>query len=296
MLGDLDAADDISRRVDRLLRAADAYGRFPTPVDDIVAAAQLSYADDYVLDESAIRKAPAYLRGLLRSAKNKIQGLVDRRARIVHISPTIEHSGKRRFVTLHETTHQILPHQHDLLYADDHETLSPTTNRLFEQEANQGAAELLFQRQTFARDAADMEISTAAIWALAERYGSSFHAAARRYAETHPGDVAAIVLDRTPATNEPPMWVRHECVSTAGWNAIFGPARWPRVMNAHEYQFLAVITNPGLGEVRLADMQGVTHLVRVDFCQTPYRTFVLLWRPGSRHLLPRRRVVIAPAG
>ena len=62
MLGDLDAADDISRRVDRLLRAADAYGRFLTPVDDIVAAAQLSYADDYVLDESAIRKAPAYLR------------------------------------------------------------------------------------------------------------------------------------------------------------------------------------------------------------------------------------------
>lgn len=123
MLGDLDSADDISRRVDRLLRKADAYGRFPRPVDDIVAAAQLTYADDYVLDESAIRKAPAYLRGLLRSARNKIQGLVDRRARVVHISPAIEHSGKRRFVTLHETTHQILPHQHDLLYADDRETL-----------------------------------------------------------------------------------------------------------------------------------------------------------------------------
>jgi Zn-dependent peptidase ImmA (M78 family) len=296
MLSDLEAADDISKRVDRLLRAADAYGRFPTPVDDIVAAAQLTFADDYVLDESAIRKAPAYLRGLLRSAKNKIQGLVDRRAKVVHISPTIEHAGKRRFVALHETTHQILPHQRDLLYADDHETLSPTTNRLFEQEANQGAAEMLFQRHTFSRDAADMEISTAAIWALAERYGSSFHAAVRRYAETHPGAIAAIVLDRTPATSEPPMWVRHECVSTAAWTSTFGPARWPRVMNAYKYPFLAAITNSGLGEVRLSDMRGATHQVRVDSCQTPYRTFVLLWQPRSRHLLPRRKVVIAPAG
>ena len=42
VLSDLEAADDISRRVDRLLRAADAYGRFPTPVDDIVAAANSS--------------------------------------------------------------------------------------------------------------------------------------------------------------------------------------------------------------------------------------------------------------
>lgn len=296
MLSDLEAADDICKRVDRLLRAADAYGRFPTPVDDIVAAAQLTFADDYVLDESAIRKAPAYLRGLLRSAKNKVQGLVDRRARVVHISPNIEHAGKRRFVALHETTHQILPHQRDLLYADDHETLSPTTNRLFEQEANQGAAELLFQRHAFTRDAVDMEISVAAIWALAERYGSSFHAAVRRYAETHPGPVAAIVLDRTPATSEPPTWVRRECVATSAWLSIFGPARWPRVMNAYKYPFLAAITNPDLGGVQLSDMRGEARHVRVDSYQTPYSTFVLLWRPQSRNIMPRRKVVIAPAG
>jgi Zn-dependent peptidase ImmA (M78 family) len=293
-LSDLEAADDISMRVDRLLRAADAYGRFPTPVDDIVAAAQLTFADDYVLDESAIRKAPAYLRGLLRSAKNKIQGLVDRRARVVHISPAIEHAGKRRFVTLHETTHQILPHQRDLLYADDHETLSPTTNRLFEQEANQGAAELLFQRNAFSHEAADMEVSITAIWALAARYGSSFHAAVRRYAETHPCAVAAIVLDRTPAISEPTTWVRHECVSTPTWSAKFGPARWPRAMSALKYPFLATITNPEVQEVRLVNVRGDMSSVRVEAYQTPYRTFVLLWLAPPRRLLPRRRVVVVP--
>jgi len=114
MLNDLEAADEISRQADRLLRAADAYGRFPTPVDDLVRASQLSEASDYVLEESLINKAPSYLRTLLRSARHKIQGLIDRRARVIHISPAIDHEGKRRFVKLHETTHHILPHQQDL--------------------------------------------------------------------------------------------------------------------------------------------------------------------------------------
>ena len=94
-------------------------------------------------------------------------GIIDRRARVIHVSPAIDHEGKRRFVKMHETAHHILPHQQDLLYAEDHETLSPATNRLFEREANQGAAELLFQRGGFARDAADLKVSVAAIWQLA---------------------------------------------------------------------------------------------------------------------------------
>jgi hypothetical protein len=111
--------------------------------------------------------------------------------------------GKRRFVTLHQTIHHVTPHQQDLLYADDHETLSRSTRQLFEQEANHGAAGLLSQRDRFARDAADLEISTASIWLLAERYGSSFHTAIHRYAETHPGIMAAIVW-RGPHESRPP--------------------------------------------------------------------------------------------
>jgi hypothetical protein len=37
----LDAADDIARLTERLLREADANGRFPRPVEDIIAAANL---------------------------------------------------------------------------------------------------------------------------------------------------------------------------------------------------------------------------------------------------------------
>lgn len=282
---DLETADEINGQADRLLHAAGAYGRFPTPVDDLVRASRLSEAADYVLDESLIRKAPAYLRVLLRSARNKIQGLLDRRERVIHISPAIEHEGKRRFVKLHETTHHILPHQRDLLYADDHETLSPTTRRLFEREANQGAAELLFQRNRFTRDAADLQISVAAIWQLASKYGSSFHAAIRRYAETHPSAVAAIVLGPAPIQQHPPRWRREEVMASPAWIRRFGKPTWPRLMDTHASPFVAAVDFPGLSDVKMRDLTGAMIEISVDACKTPYHSFLLLWVPPPRRLL-----------
>jgi uncharacterized protein DUF955 len=289
---ELESAGEINSRVDRLLRAADAYGRFPTPVEDIIEAAELTEADDYVLDESFIKKAPAYLHKLLRSAKQKIQGLVDRRARVVHVSPDIEHEGKKRFVKLHETVHHITPHQQDLLYADDHETLARSTYRLFEREANHGAAELLFQRDTFARDAADLEISTATVWLLGERYGSSFHAALHRYAEVHPGIVAAVVLERTPRSSSPPTWRHEEILSSTEWNERFGQPTWPTMMRADKFPFLAVLDYAGVDETTMRNLNGEPEIVKVDKCQTPYKSFILLWVP-QRRLRRLRRVKVA---
>jgi hypothetical protein len=288
---DPDAAADLDRRVDRLLREAGAYGRFPTPVDDIVQAAQLAEADDYVLDESMISKAPAYLHTLLRSGIKKIRGLVDRRARVIHLNPGIENEGKRRFVKLHETVHHVVPHQRDLLYADDHETLSPATTRLFEQEANQGAAELLFQRASFTADAADLEISTAAVRALAGQYGSSVHAAFRRYTETHPGAVAGIVLATTPYQHNPAVWQRHEAMATAAWTRRFGPPTWPKTMNEFAYPFLSALLVPELTDAVMTDRRGNAVEVNVDIFQTPYQSFVLLSLPPSRRTLIRPRAV-----
>ena len=284
MARDLESADEINRQVERFLRAADAFGRFPTPVDDIVRTAQLVEADDYVFDESLIRAAPLAMRRLLRSARSKIQGLVDRRARVIHVAPAIENDGKRRFVKLHETVHHVLPHQAAMLYADDHETLSPNTNVLFEREANQGAAELLFQRDQFAKDAADLEISVASVWHLRERYGSSFHAALRRYAEKHPDAVAAIVLDPTPLTQSPPTWRRHEFMATARWAKRFGEPRWPVRMTALAYPFLTALDHSRLDAVTLCDIDGKPCTVHVDKCVTPYASFILLWEAPVRRL------------
>lgn len=284
MLNDLEAAKSIDKRVDRLLRAADAYGRFPTPVDDIVAAAKLTLVDDLVLDDSKIAKAPLYLRSLLRSAKQKIQGLVDRRERVVHISPDIEHEAKRRFVKLHETTHDILPHQQDLVYADTHETLSLATKRLFEREANQGAAELLFQRKHFMHDANDHEIGMATVWLLAERYGSSFHAALRRYAECHDAAVAAIVFNPTPVALTPKTWKREEAMATRAWQDRFGSMKWPFRMDTVTHPFVAALDFP-LSEIAMVDLTGDKVTVRIETQSNGYKRFALVWIQPQRKLL-----------
>jgi hypothetical protein len=96
MLDGLESGKDIAKRVDRLLKKADAYGRFPTPVEDIVEAAKLTSEDDYSLDESIIAKLPASLRKVFRTGVNKIQGLADRRERVIHVAPEVTVAGRRR--------------------------------------------------------------------------------------------------------------------------------------------------------------------------------------------------------
>jgi len=46
MLADLRSGDEIAKAADRLLRSASAYGRFPTPVNDLVEAADLGVEPD----------------------------------------------------------------------------------------------------------------------------------------------------------------------------------------------------------------------------------------------------------
>ena len=47
--------------------------------------------------------------------------------REIHLDPSIDHPGQIAFKTLHEVTHDILPWQRELGYADDDATLSPAT-------------------------------------------------------------------------------------------------------------------------------------------------------------------------
>jgi hypothetical protein len=82
-------------------------------------------------------------------------------------------------------------------------------------------------------------------------------------------------------------------MTTPAWTARFGPTRWPRMMNAHRYPFLAALTIPNLEHVRLTDNSGAPATVRVDTYQTPYHSFVLLWIPQRRRLVPRRKIAIS---
>lgn len=287
MLEDLDSGDDIARRVDRLLRRANAYGRYPTPVDDLVEAAGLGEATEFVLDAAALAAVPRHLRAAVRRASTKLQGALDRRERVVHVSELVTHEGKRRFVKLHEVAHDLLPHQRQMVYADDQETLSHATKVLFEQEANQGAAELLFQRDHFTRDATGLQAGTAAVVHLAERYGASLHASFRRYAETNQLPVLVIRLAAT--RNSDGSYLRHEQPCSPAWMRRFGRPSYPRTMTPERHPFLAALDHP-VGETFITDRQGARTAVRVEAFDNTYSQFVLLWVPGRRGLLRPRKV------
>ena len=69
-----DQLANVHRHADRLLRAAAAHGVFPTPIDDIMAAAKLTVVDDEFSTrtfyaDSWSRPEPEPPRSNLRSAK-----------------------------------------------------------------------------------------------------------------------------------------------------------------------------------------------------------------------------------
>src|SRR5438132_933526 len=137
MLADLPSADGIAKAADRLLRSASAYGRFPTPVSDLIEAAGLTEPSESLLSPQIIRTAPAHIRKALAFVSVKVRALLDRKTREIHLQPLVEHSGQRAFKKLHEVGHDILPWQHELVYLDGDAQLSWSTKQLFEREANQ---------------------------------------------------------------------------------------------------------------------------------------------------------------
>lgn len=188
---DLATEKQVRKYADLLLKKGGAYGRFPTPVSDLVEAAELEIARENVLDKVFLgglyRSLPNSLKltDRLKSALGKVMGLLDRRDRTVHIDKDL-HPKKVVFLSIHEVGHDFLPWQRktfDILEDSDSE-LDPETRDKYEREANCFSSDVLFQLDTFAKEAADSKFSIYTPLTLSKRYGASFYATARRYVAT----------------------------------------------------------------------------------------------------------------
>jgi hypothetical protein len=195
-----DQLRNVEKHADRLLKEAGAYGRFPTPLADIIAAAKLTIVEDEYLDEGTLRQflRKATLRGAatLKSALSKVLGLFDPHDRLVLIDKGVP-KAKKPFVKLHETGHGFLPHQSGLfgLIHDCRKTLDPDTTDLFEREANVFAVEALFQGTTFANEAHSEAFGIKVPMRLAKKFGGSNYSSFRRYVYTNPEACCVVVLD-----------------------------------------------------------------------------------------------------
>jgi hypothetical protein len=297
VLRDLDSGAEIAHHTARLLREAGVDGRLPTPVEDIIAAADLVEPAESLLSDDAIADAPGHLKRAMAKLRHKVEALLDRKAKEIHLDPTIHHEGQRRFKQLHEVSHKILPWQEDSAYADDRKTLSWTTQRLFEQEANQGSAELLFQRDLFAAMAADYETGFASIVELHKLFRASIHASFRRYVETHKQPMAGVVLRSKPCQLEPIGYRRQEAVNSESWTELYGPvAAWPTTLST-PFSFVDRVAGLETNQIRRCsftcpDLNNEMTALNVELFSNFYRVFVLLW-PPRRERFKRRRILVS---
>jgi len=190
----------IEKRAKELLGRASAWERFPTPIEDILAAARLKVASHGIFDASQIiafaRKVARGGAQLIMKAISKVRGLYDAAERIIHIDDKVI-QVKQNFLTLHETGHHEIPAHRKIFrfFEDCEKTLAPETAELFNREANNFARYVLFQGDTFAKLAADCPLKITTPMKLGKKFGASNYAAAREFARTNHRACVVYILE-----------------------------------------------------------------------------------------------------
>ena len=190
----------VEERARQLLNRASAWDTFPTPIDDIVAAANLRVAPTSLFDPAAI---VSYLKNKsvdaarwLKSAVSKVLGVYDGFDNVIHIDDKVV-LVKQNFLKLHETGHHELPVHRRLfrLFQDCEKTLSPDIADQFEREANNFARFALFQGDAYRSQAPDHAFENKTPMKLAKTCGASIYATAREFARTNPRACVVYVLE-----------------------------------------------------------------------------------------------------
>lgn len=184
----------------RALDRASGWGIFPTPIPDILEAANLKIAPASAFDP---RRIMEYLIGkaesaatALKSAISKVFGIYDADEFLIHIDHNVRES-KQNFLKLHEAGHHELPTHRKLfrIFQDCEKTLEPETADLFEREANNFARFVLFQGDGYRDVAADYKLEIKTPMKLAGKFGASIYASCREYARTHQRSCVVYVLE-----------------------------------------------------------------------------------------------------
>ncbi|NBO66685.1 MAG: ImmA/IrrE family metallo-endopeptidase [Acidobacteria bacterium] len=132
---------------------------------------------------------------------------------------------RTKFSVLHEVGHYILPGHQNTLYVCDRKGMSYGTHLVFEQEANQVAADLLFLGDRFDQESNSRPISADTVKTLAFRFGASFEATARRIAERSYRDCMLVCFSNTSnAIIDAPQnlqWHVQYCIPSASFENKF---------------------------------------------------------------------------
>jgi hypothetical protein len=264
------------------LKRANAFGRLPTPVDDILTAAKLTVVDDEVLDEGLLARFRRKATGALKSALSKVLGLFDARGWLIHVDRGVA-TVKQTFIKLHEAGHGLLVWQRKM-YAvaeDCKVTLTDETEDLFEREANNFATEVLFQLDAFTEQAADCAFGINVPLKLGRKYGASAYSSIRRYVRKNERACVVLVLDPPVVADGAGFHatLRRVVPSPAFVERVGSPA-WPPVFTPDdELGDMVPLGKRRMSRQRtlsLTDRNGTDHECLAEAFATPFQVFILI--------------------
>ncbi len=273
---------DIKKQADRLLKQADAYGRFPTPISDLVAAANLTVSKEASLEEDFLSRIYKRAPASIKRAIDKVLGLLDSRDRTIYLDQSV-HEKKKPFLTLHEAGHNFLPWQRDLfaILEDGESSLDPDVREQFEREANAFAIEVIFQLDRFGNDASAHGIGIKVPINLAKQYGSSVYTAVRRYVTTNSRACAVLVLNQP----EFDLNIGHtaslrRALQSEKFTGRFGDYQWPESFGSDSPLISQLpigkkFVNPSV--CMLTDLDGKVVPCIFEAFNSTYQIFVLVY-------------------
>lgn len=297
---DPDQRRAVEERAHRLLDRASAWGVFPTPINDIVAAAKLKVAPKSIFDIEGIA---TYLKGKasdtaqhLKSAISKIFGIYDSNEAIIHIDDSVGET-KQNFLKLHETGHHEMPTHRKIFkfFQDCEQTLSPEIADQFEREANNFARFAMFQGNGYAARARDSALDLKTPRQLAKDFGASQYASAREFARTNHRACVVYVLEPVqllPGAGFQAVVRRIE--TSPSFRQQFGAPTCTCITPGH---FLGRIIPIGRRMTRpaslgLKDLNGVLHDCVAEAFDTTHNILVLLYPKAA---LTKTKIIIPAA-
>jgi Zn-dependent peptidase ImmA (M78 family) len=285
---DPDQLRAVEGRAQALLDRASAWERFPTPVDDILAAAKLTVAPHSAFDPAVIMafvrtKAvqAAHVAVNVKSAIAKMFGIYDGGDNVIHIDDNVGES-KQTFVKLHETGHHELPLHRKLfrIFQDCDKNLAPEVADQFEREANNFARFALFQGDEFRKMAADCACEIKTPMRLAKKFGASVYAASREFARTHHKACVVYVLEPIQFCEKSGARAAVRRIEPSpAFRAQFGcPGDTTITLDHRLGEILPIgrkMTRPR--EVTVVDLNGVTHECVAEAFDTTFNVIILLF-------------------
>lgn len=282
---DPDQRRAVEKRARRLLDRADAWDRYPTPVDDILAAANLKVAKSGIFDPAKlaafVKDKTSEATANVKSAVDKVFGLYDGAENLIHIDKSVV-ATKQTFLKLHETGHHEIPTHRKMFrfFQDCRKTLSPEIADQFEREANNFARFTLFQGDTYMKCAGDCADVIKTPMRLANDFGASIYASMREYARTHHKACIVYALEPIKTAEDGSIQAAVRRIEpSASFRKQFGAPKDKAITLDHALGPVLPIgrkmTKPT--SLSITDKNGVEHECVAEAFNTTWNIFILLF-------------------